>query len=257
MISPILAIWKKDVRGFLTQPMFYLTTGLSLLVLAIIFTFQLYQFVTQSFQAVAASQAGAGLNIYHHLISNYIVITHYLMVFLIAVLSLRFFAEEKKMKTFSIYLSSPLTSWQIVLGKWLAGATLAFILLVCSAVYPLSLAFFLKLPWLLIFWGYFGLFLVMCIYMSAALLASALSESLIVCVVLALVFNVAILLLGVGQELTDHAFLKDFFIFVSIDPHFGNFKKGLLHTSSLFYFLSFSFFLSLMTERVIESHRWR
>jgi ABC-2 type transport system permease protein len=256
VIRPILAIWKKDVKAYLSQPMFYTLAGICLLILAVAFTFQLYTFVTQSFQVVAKSQS-KGLNIYHHLIANYVVLTHYVLVFLIATLSLRFFAEEKKMKTFPLYLSSPIHSWQIVLGKWLAGATMVGILVLFTAIYPLSLLFFAKLPLGLVAFSYFGLLLVLFIYMSAAMLASALTDSLIVCVVLALVFNVLILLLGVGRELVDNIFLQNTFSFLSVDAHFGNFKRGVLNVSSIFYFLSFSFFLSFITERVIESHRWR
>jgi len=257
MISPISAIWRKDIKGFLTQPMFYMVVGMFLVLLATLFTFQLYNFITQSFQVMANDRAASGPNIYHHLIANHIVITHYILVFVIAVLSLRFFSEEKKMKTFPLYLYSPIYSWQIVLGKWLVGATMVGVLLLISAVYPLSLAFFIELPLTLIFLGYLGLFLILCLYMSAALLASALTDSLIVCVVLALVFNLTILLLGAGREFTDLEVLQSFFSFVSIDYHFGFFKKGVLNVASFFYLLSFSFFLSLVTERIIESHKWR
>ena len=257
MMSPIAAIWKKDMKGFLTQPMFYMVVGMFLVLLAVLFTFQLYNFITQSFQVMANNRATSGLNIYHHLIANHIVITHYILVFVIAVLSLRFFTEEKKMKTFPVYLYSPIHSWQIVLGKWLVGATMVGVLLLISAAYPLSLLFFLKIPLGLVFFGYLGLFLILCLYMSAALLASALTDSLIVSVVLALVFNLTILLLGVGREFTDLEVLQNFFSFVSIDYHFGFFKKGILNLASFFYLLSFSFFLSLVTERIIESHRWR
>lgn len=256
MMSPILAILKKDMKSLFTSPMFYLLGGLCCCLWGIFFAFTLYNFVTQSFQL--STQSGeSGLSIHHNLISNYIVLVHYILVFVIAAFSLRFFTEEKKVKTFPVLLTSPMTSWQIVLAKWLVGASMIFALLLISAVFPLSLLFFIKLPMGLFFFSYFGVFIVLCVYMSAGMLASAMTESLIVCVVLSLVFNILLLLLGVGRELTDITALQELFNFLSIEQHFGYFRKGLLKVSSIIYFLSWSFFLGLITERVVEFNRWR
>lgn len=256
MISPILAILKKDMKSLVKSPMLALLTGLCCCLWGVFFTFTLYQFVTQSFQ-MSATNMDAGLNIHHNLIASYIVVVHYILVFVVAAFSLRFFTEEKKLKTFPILLTSPMTSWQIVVAKWLVGASLILGLLAISAVFPLSLMFFIKIPLSLFFLSYFGVFIILCVYMSAGLLASAMTESLIVCVVLSLVFNILLLLMGVGRELTDITVLQEIFNFLSIDHHFAYFRKGLVNLSSIFYFLSWSFFLGLVTERIIEFNRWR
>ena len=115
----------------------------------------------------------------------------------------------------------------------------------------------MDLPFSLIFYSYFGVFLILCVYMSAALFASSMTESLIVCVVMSLVFNILLLILGAGRELTDVSILQEVFSFLAFDGHFSNFRKGIFSLSSLIYFISWSGVLALLTERVVEYHRWR
>ncbi len=255
-MSPILAILKKDLTALFTNSMFYLLTGICCCLWGLFFSFELYAFVQKSYQLSTQVQQG-GLNIHQHLVSSYIVIVHYILVFIIAALSIRFFAEEKKLNTFPVLLTSPITSWQIVFAKWLVGASLIFFLLFISAIFPLSLLTFMSLPIKLFLYSYFGVFVVLCVYMSAGLLASSLTESLIVCVVLSLMFNICLLLMGVGRELTDSLIFQELFGFLAIDQHFATFRKGIFSFSSIVYLLSLSGLFGLMTERVVEYHRWR
>ncbi len=256
MTGPVLAIVKKDLKSLLTSSTFYMLAGLCTTLWGIFFAFEVFAYVQQSYQ-LSTQVKESGLNIHQNLVSSYVVIVHYVLIFVIAALSVRFFAEEKKMKTFPILLTSPMTSWQIVLAKWIVGAIFILTLLLISSVYPLSLLFFVSLPLKLFFLSYLGCFLVLAIYMSVALLASSLTESLIVCVVLTLVSCIFLLLMGVGKGMTDSLFFQQLFHFLSFDNHFMNFRKGLLSLSSILYFFSWSFMLSLLAERVVEYNRWR
>ncbi len=255
-MMPVWAIVKKDLKGFFTSPMFYTLAGLCCCLWGLFFAVEVYQFSNQSYQ-MSLKTAKAGLNVHHNLISSFLVVVHYVLIFILSALSIRFFAEEKKMKTFPILLSGPIASWQIVLAKWLVGAAILAVLLLFSMVFPLSLLIYMKIPLGLFFYSYFGLFLLLCIYMTAGLFASSLTESLIVCVVFSLVLNLSLLLLGIGAELTSSIGLQEFFRFLTFDQHFGNFRRGLFSFSSLFYFVSMSAIFALITERVIEYHRWR
>ena len=93
--------------------------------------------------------------------------------------------------------------------------------------------------------------------MSVSLLASALTESMIVSVVLSLVSCLVILLLAVGRELTDVLWLQEFFGYLSVDRHFIYFRKGVISLSAFLYFISWSALTLFVTERVVEFHRWR
>ena len=255
-MSPIVSIWQKDFLLLLKKPFFYILLGLCCLIWGLFFTFDVFRFVSQSFQL--ESKAGAGdLNIHRDLVSNYLVIVHYVMVFVIAALSVRFFSEEKKSKTFSLLMTSPLSSWQIVFGKAAAGCSQILAMLLVSAVFPISLSYFASLPWTLLIFGYWGLFLTLNIYLGLALIASSLSESLLICMVLSLVMSMAVLLIGLFGQLTTWPFLQSFFQYMTIDLHFGHFRSGQFSWASHVFLISgFCFFLRI-TERIIESERWQ
>ena len=255
-MSPVFSILKKDLKILLKSPVFYFLTGLCCCFWGIFFTLQIYTFINQSFQ-LSTQATGGGINIHQHLVANYIVFVHHFMILMIAALSLRFFTEEKKFGTFSLLLSNPVSSWEIVLAKSLFGITFLFIFLSASAVYPLSLFFFTKIPIKLFLLGYFGVFLLLCIYMMAGLLASILTDSLVVCVVLTMIFSILLIFLGIGRELTEIGSLQEIFNFLSLNQHFDLFRKGVLNLSSVFYFLSWFFLLGFITERLVEFHRWR
>jgi ABC-2 type transport system permease protein len=256
MMQPVLAIYKKDLKAFLTNPMFYTLLGFCCCLWSFVFAFQVYAFIQKSYQVSLQSQ-NVVLNIYQDLVTSYLVVVHYVLIFILAALSIRFFAEEKKLKTFPILLYHPLTSWQIVLGKWLVGLTVIYILLLVSAILPLSLLFFVEIPFRLLLLGYFGTALMLSVYMTVGLLVSSTTESLIICVVVTLVFSILLLTLGLGKDLASSSFLQSVFQFLSFEGHFANFRKGILSLSSVLYLNSWSLILALITERVIEFHRWR
>lgn len=256
MTNPAFSIFKKDLKILLKSPMFYFLIGLSCCFWGFFFAFQVLVFVNQSFQ-LSTRPVHTGMNIHQDLVAGYIAFVHYFLILVIAALSLRFFTEEKKLNTFSLLLSSPVSSREIVLGKSLFGVTSLLIFLCVSAIYPLSLFFFIKIPVKLFLLAYFGVFLILCIYMTAGLLASILTDSLVVCVILTVIFTILLMLLGTGREFTEIRALREVFNFLSLNRHFDFFRKGVLNLSSVFYFLSWSFLLGFITERLVEFHRWR
>ncbi|MEM7646668.1 MAG: hypothetical protein AAF203_07155 [Pseudomonadota bacterium] len=220
------------------------------------FVTALFQFVSQSFQ-LSTKTVTSGLNIHQDLFSTYLVVVHYVLVFVIAALSSRFFTEEKRLSTYSLLITSPLLSWHIVFAKWLGGASLVGVLLMISLIFPLSMAYFVPIPWFLLMYSYLGLFLVLNVYIVFAMLASILSDSFIVSVVLALVFSICYLLLGAGAQLTDWPALQSFFSYLSVDQHFALFRVGQWNLASCFYFISVSFFGAFVCERLVELGRWQ
>ena len=256
MIIPILSLFKKDLSIMLKSPMFYLLIGLCCCFWGVFFAFQVFFFANQSLQFLNRTP-GQGLNIHQHLVANYLVFIYYFLIFVIVALSLRFFTEEKKLKTFSLLLSAPISSWQIVLGKTLFGISFLFIFLLVSSIYPISLTFFTTIPIKLLLLGYFGVFLLLCISMMGGLLVSILTDSLVVCVVLTMLFSLLIQFLGAGVNLSESIYLQEVFNFLSLGRHFSFFRKGVLNISSVFYLLSWSFLMGFLTEKLVEFHRWR
>jgi len=253
---PILALVKKDLRLFFSRPLIYVLSGLCCVLWSVFFTFAIVNFVQASFQ-MSAKAVESGLNLHQQVFGSYLVIVHYLLLFVISAITMKFFAEEKSMKTFPLLLSSPLSSWEIVGAKFIAGAVIVGALLLVSMAYPLSLLLFTDLSWGPFFTSYLGLALVLMLYMASGLLASALTDSSILAVVIAITMNLSLVLMGIGKNFFDSPLWRNVFEFISIDYQYGFFRSGALSLAACVFFLSLIGLFLFLCERVVEFHRWR
>ena len=199
----------------------------------------------------------SGLNLHQQVFGAYIVVVHYLLLFVLSAISMKFFSEEKSQKTFPLLLSSPLSSWQIVLAKFGGGALVAFALLVVSMAYPLSLLIFTELSWGPFLTSYFGLYLLLLVYTASGMVASAMTGSSVLAVVVGVTLNLSLLLVGTGRNFFSGTVWGRIFEFISVDYQLAFFRVGNLSLAGVVFFVSVVGVLLLICERVVEFHRWR
>jgi ABC-2 type transport system permease protein len=253
----ILAIAKKDMRSLFMSPLFYIIAGLCTTLWSLMYIMSLRDFAQRS-QMMAFQGGGAQApNIHYEVFAKHISLVNFIMILATAALTMRLFAEEKKNRTFDLLLTSPVNATQIVLGKFFGGLAINWMLVLISFLYPVSLALFAKFDWGPLFSAYIGLFLLVGCYVAIGTLASALTESPVLAVLLGLIFNVGLWFLGALFEDADLPFFQALHEHLSIGNHFVNFLKGGIHVASLAFFLSVMAFCVFATQRVIESSRWR
>jgi ABC-2 type transport system permease protein len=177
-------------------------------------------------------------------------------LFLMPGLTMRLFAEEKRQGTMELLATSPLTNWQITLGKFVSALMFYLVMLLATGVF-VGLLFFFGNPELMpILSGYLGLLLVGGCFISLGLLFSAFTENQIIAFVSAFAVNLAILALGWLSNFTGPT-LGQFFSGISPIEHFDDFSKGIIDTKHLIYYLSFMFGGIFLTYVTVESARWR
>ena len=170
---------------------------------------------------------------------------------------MRLLAEEKKMKTFDLLLTSPITSVQIALGKFLGGFLSSMMLIAISFIYPLATAAITTFQWPPLLSAYLGLILVISIYVAIGLFASALTESIVLSVVLAWLFSLMLFFLGQGAFNNNDPLWSAVFEHLSLAEHFYGFILGSLKTKSIVFLVSVVALFVFLVERVVESSRWR
>jgi ABC-2 type transport system permease protein len=180
-----------------------------------------------------------------------------ILLLIVPILTMRLLAEEKKLKTMELLLTSPVTITDIVVGKFAAALLVFIAMLVLSAAGALALAPFAEFRWAPILTAYLGVLLIGGLFLSAGLLSSGFTENQIISVILS--FGVLLLLWlfeWAGQLFGDSVFGK-LLTYLSPLGHFENLVKGLVDTKDLVYFGSAIVFGLFLTHRVIESQRWR
>src|SRR3989338_3216813 len=116
----IFTLAGKDLRNLLTNPLFYVISGLCTILWSYSYMRNLLQFAQRS-QAMMQPGMETGLNLQREVFLMHISQINLLFVFVVPALTMRLLAEEKRMRTYDLLLTSPVSATQIALGKFLAG----------------------------------------------------------------------------------------------------------------------------------------
>ena len=251
----VLAITRKEVRGYFVSPIGWVILGM----FAVLFGFFYYAFlglfVRQSLQM---TQYGGpqSMNVNLYLIRPLLQNTSVIILFVLPVVTMRTYAEEKRSGTIELLLPSPVTDLQIILGKFFGALALYASMLLVTAVY-LGLLFRFGRPEVApILSAYLGLLLLGGGFIAVGLLVSSLTKNQIVAAMAT--FGTFLMLWVIGW-VGDFAgpTTRSIVSYLSITEHFDDFSKGVIDTKHVVYYLSFIMFGLFLTSKAVDSERWR
>ncbi len=252
----ILTIAGKDLRNLLSSPLFYIIASMCTVLWSYSFMRALMMFAERSRMMMQPGQE-SGMNLQREVFLMHISQVNLLFVFVVPALTMRLLAEEKRLGTYDLLLTSPISAAQIALGKFLGGLGAVGVLTAISALYPLGTRLVAAYPMGPLFSAYLGVMLVASAYVAVGLFASSLTESILLSVVLGLIFNILLWFLSQGAGSISTPWLQGLMEYLSLGQHFLNFILGAIKLNSLVFLLSLSGLFVFLTQRVIESSRWR
>ena len=253
-MSNILAIAGKELRGYFSSPIAYVILGFFALVFGWFFYVPLAFFNRQSMQM--GMGMGGNLNINTMLIGPVLSNTTVLILFVMPMITMRTYAEEKRSGTIELLLTSPISDLQIILGKFFGAMGLFLSLLALTLVHVAILFIYGNPDWKPIATGYLGLILMGGCFLSVGLLISSVTKNQIVAgMVTFAVFLMLWVINWIGSFVgpTAQAVLGH----LSITDHFDDFQRGIIDTKHLVYYLSFIAFGLFLTVKSVDSERWR
>jgi ABC-2 type transport system permease protein len=253
-MSKTLTIAKKEYKSYFTGPVAYVVMGLFIFLMSWMF-FQILAAFAQ--RAPMAMMQGKGMSLNDYVFGPHFGNVNVVLLIMVPALTMRLFAEEKKNRTLDLLMTSPLTAWQIVAGKFLAGVFVVWTILATLAVYPLSTLFFAHFDKGPVLTGFLGLGLLSAVYVAIGVFASSLTESVIIAYFVAFVLELFFWVVGWASASMDGTGSQAFFNYLSIVSHFGDFTKGIIDSSGVIYYLTLMFFFCFLTHRVVVSARWR
>ena len=253
-VRNIQAIAGKELRAYFASPIAYIIIGLFALLFGWFFYVYLSVFVRQSQQM--AMMGGGTVNVNEQMIRGVLQNAAVIILFVMPMITMRTYSEEKRSGTIELLLTSPLTDFEIIVGKFL-GAMGLFCAMLLVTMIDVAILFRLGNPeWRPIAAGYLGLLLMGGCFISVGLLISSLTKNQIVAGFMT--FAVFLMLwvinwLADSSGPTGQAILS----FLSITDHFDDFTKGIIDTKHLAYYLSFITFGLFLTAKSVDSERWR
>ncbi len=249
-------IAKRDLGSFFNSPIFYVVTTVFLIIYSFMFFNILNFFSFQSFQARQLQAMGMNLNLNEMVVEPSLQNMSVILLMIIPIITMRSFADEKKMKTFRLLLSSPVHLREIILGKFLACMIVVAVMILLSS-YSVGFLFLLGEPELgPVVTGYLGVLLMAGCFVSVGIFASSLTDNQIVAAVLTFGFSLFMWVIGWGAQAAGST-TGQVLQYLSIVDHLDRFLKGLVDTSDLVYYLSFILFSLFLCHRVLDSNRWR
>ncbi|MCC7032499.1 MAG: ABC transporter permease subunit [Acidobacteria bacterium] len=251
----ILAIAGKELRGYFASPIGYVLVGFYALLFGWFFYTLVAFFERQSMQ-MAMGGPGGSMNLNQMLVAPLLMNATVIMLLVFPLITMRTYAEEKRSGTIELLLTSPLTDWQIILGKFLGALALYAVMLGVTLVHMAILFAFGNPEWKPIATGYLGLLLMGGSFLSLGLFISSLTRNQIVAGMIT--FSVFLLLWVVNWVSTFVGpTLQTVLNYLSITEHFDDFAKGIIDTKHVVYYLSFIAMGLFLTMKSVDSERWR
>jgi ABC-2 type transport system permease protein len=256
-VRNIVAIARRELQSYFASPIAYVMLGL----FALIFGWMFYSFLRFfAEQGLRMSQFGMqgpqALNVNEMMIRPLLLQAGVVVLFFLPMLTMRTFAEEKRSGTIELLLTSPLSDWEIVLGKYFGALALYVVMLAVSALNFIWLFAFGNPEIAPILTGYLGLLLMGGSFIALGVFISNLTRNQLVAA--ALTFSVLLMLLLVNW-IGDASgpVMRAVVSALSVFQHFEDFSRGVIDTQHVIYYLSFIGFGLFLAARSVDADRWR
>jgi len=255
-MNNILAIAHKELKSYFSTPIAYIVIGFFALLFGYFFYAMLVIFNQQSAQFGGVE--GGAVDINQQLIRPLFLNASVILLFVLPLITMRTYSEEKRSGTIELLLTSPVTDVEIILGKFLGAMALYAAMLAITVIHMLVLFSYAnpKPEWTVPVIGYIGLLLMGGCFISVGLLISSLTKNQIVS---GMVTFAVFLLLWVINWIASFTgpTTQSVLNYLSITDHFDDFTRGIVDTKHLIYYFSVMSFGLFLTARSVDTERWK
>jgi ABC-2 type transport system permease protein len=251
----VLAIAQKELKSYFASPIAYIVIGLFALLFGYFYAVMLQYFVRagMNMNPMMGQQA---LNINQDMLRPVMQNVTILLLFVLPAMTMRTYSEEKRSGTIELLLTSPVTDWEIILGKFIGALALYGVMLAVTLIHMAVLFVYGQPEWKPIATTYLGLFLLGGSFLSVGLFISTLTTNQIVAYISTFsVFLFLWVISWLGSFST--GFWTDVTAYLSIIEHFDDFSKGVIDTTHVLYYLSLITLGLFLTAKSVDTERWR
>jgi ABC-2 type transport system permease protein len=257
-VRNVLTIAGREVRSYFASPVAYVLLAV-FLALGGYFFYALLTAFNQSLQIYAMMRNPELLqrfNLNEMVIRPLLQNMSVLLIFLVPAITMRMFPEEKRAGTYELLLTSPVRVSEIVLGKFLGGLVLVLLMVALSGFFGVLLSVYGNPERPMMLAGYLGLALMAIAFLAVGTLISSFTDNVVIAYVGTLFALLLLYTIGwLGETLSGvaGALVK----YASITEHFQELLKGIIDTRELVYFGTLLVVSLFLTQRSVESVRWR
>lgn len=251
----IWTIYRKELKSYFASPIAYLLMAVFALIFGYFFYVATAIFVTRGFESQMMGR-GFPMDINEWVIRPLLMNVSVIGLFLIPMITMRLFAEEKRSGTIELLMTSPVRDVEVILGKWFAALTLYAAILGISAINMAFLFVYGEPDWKPILVGYLGLLLQGGCLLAVGTFISTTTRNQIIAGGATFAACLLLWILDWVSSYETAAWAK-VMAYLSVVTHFEAFSKGVLDSKDVIFYVSVIFFGLFLTARSVESLRWR
>ncbi|MBR0140816.1 MAG: ABC transporter permease subunit [Ruminococcus sp.] len=240
----MFSVYKKELQSFFFTPFAYAIAALFMFLFTYMFNTGIGNMDSSSFQF-------SFTEIFYNVI--------FYFIFLVPIMTMRTFSDERKFGTEVLLMSSPLNVWQIVLGKFFANITMFLFMIAGSAIFPIVTAMHGEVVMSQLICAYIGFFFWGAMYIAIGMLVSSFTENSIIAAIVGEIIMFAFLFV---DDFANTAFISQFPKIQSAlnafaaQPRFSYFSQGFIRISDIVFFLSAIIICIVWNYISIEKRRW-
>jgi ABC-2 type transport system permease protein len=252
----VLAIWQRELKGYFVSPIAYVVLTVFLFLSGFFFYSILTAVVQSTMMQGQFGQGAQPVDVPGIVSRSFFGTMSVVLLFMIPMLTMGLFAEEKKRGTIELLLTTPVGNFQAMIGKYLASLTFLILMFLTSAITISALFVYGQPDWKPILGGYLGMLLYGAALLAIGLFISTLTENQIVAVVIT--FGVILVLWLIESFSTGaEGMTREVLRYLSVIGHLDDFIKGVIDTGHVIFYLTFAFVGLFLTYRSLESMRWK
>lgn len=231
------AVYRRELLSYFASPIGY------------VFLFVFYLTSGFFFYITCLAQSSADLTaVFYYMF--------WVMLVFIPILTMRLFADDKKQKTDQLTLTSPLSLFGLVMGKFLSALTIFAAGMAMILVYALTLSTMAEVNWELILANLLGMLLMGMLFIAVGIMVSAFTENQMIASVGAFMINLALLMVEVISGIFPEGVARDSVQALSVFTRYVMATYGIFDLSNILFFLSFTAVFIFFTIRILERRRW-
>lgn len=233
----MVAILKRELSS-------YFNSATAYVVMAVFFLFSGLFFYNTCFLYNTTSLAGVYGNMF------------IIILFLVPIITMKTFSEEKRQKTDQALLTSPSSLTEIVMGKFLGAFVLYTICCCIFLLYAIVISFFAAPDWTVILCTFFGIELLGASLIAMNVFISCLTESMIIAAVAGLALGLVISMMSSLINMISVEWITFLLEKINFVNYYTNFTYGILSITDIMFFLSVTGLFLFFTVRALEKKRW-
>lgn len=252
-----LHIAGRELRVYVSSPWTYVVLAAAVFILGFFFGGQVAWFADLCQRPPSGYMGPAHFNLHTDVVDPFVGVSGIILIFLIPVLTMHLIAGERRQRSIELLLTSPVSSWEIVLGKFLGAMGLFGILLALLGYAPVVLYAWGEPDTPVMLTSLLGLALIGACYVSVGVAASSMTENMIVSAILGIVTLLMVWVIEIGTVVTQTEWIQSTLEYISLVRHLESFTSGRIDTRDLVYLLSFSLFFLFLGQQRVEALRSR